>query len=1041
MVKHPCSCCTKTVRGNQKGLLCTGCKLWTHISCGRVSKKQYDDRRELFQNWLCPKCVFEILPFSGENSIVLEQLNDDNCNKPSSMKHSANGLSPNVATEFPEEKGIKIAHLNIRSLKNKTADLTLFLKTNPFDFLSLSETWLNTDIPNNEVSIDGYKFERLDRNSLGGGVGCYINNKHLYMRRKDLESSNFELMWLEIKRLNSNSLFVGIIYRKPNAEASYFDGLEENIDKVYSISNNVLVLGDFNSNMSTNNVLSKRINDFCIGTSMTQLIKEPTRITPHSSTLIDLILVSNTIPVARSGVQCVGFSDHSLVFLVIKGKCPSLLPKISTFRSFRAFDEEKFKEDLSQTDWTEFYSKENDLEGMWECFRSIFLSLSDNHAPVKTVRRKRFGVPWITEEYIQIAREREYYRKKFKTSKLNSDWENFKKFRNRANNLNKRLKREYFQGEFIKCGNDVNKNWKIIKNLLPNKKSEDEIKLVVNEELITDTEKIVNTLNEEFNNVSERLKTHSSCNLDVNAMKTLPSNVKDFKFMEISDEFVKEELRNIDCKKAVGLDGLHPKLLKIGADLISEPLTFLFNRSLQTSDIPLDFITARISPIHKGGTHEVNNYRPISVLPVLSKILEKAVHKQLFDHLNKNKLLSSQQSGFRPSHSTATCVTEIVDYLLENMNKRQLTGAVFLDLKKAFDVIPHRKILRKLSYYGINMKELKWFENYLIGRRQCVSVSNCISDFLTVKSGVPQGSILGPLLFCLYINDMCNLRFHENTKISLYADDTALFNYDINVEKVQKNLQQDFDLISNWFENNDMYLHSGKTKVMMFGPKRKLHNKKLMVKYKNERLDNTESIKYLGVILDSQLLWNEHVAYIRNKLGRSIGCIRRIKHLLPQKIMINLYYSLILPHIDYCCTAWGTCSKTNLILIQRLQNKYARLVLNADWHTSQCYLMTTLNWQTVEKRIKYQYCLLVYKVLNNLAPSYLRNLIIRLNPIYTTRYSENSSLSVPHPRTEYKKRSFSYTGSFLFNKLPITVQQSLSLFAFKKKCQRYISML
>ena len=338
-------------------------------------------------------------------------------------------------------------------------------------------------------------------------------------------------------------------------------------------------------------------------------------------------------------------------------------------------------------------------------------------------------------------------------------------------------------------------------------------------------------------------------------------------------------------------------------------------------------------------------------------------------------------------------------------------------------------------------RELKWFENYLIGRRQCVYMSNCTSDFVTVKSGVPQGSILGPLLFCIYINDMCNLNFQAQTKISLYADDTAVFNNNTNLVAVQENLEKDFELISKWLENNDMFLHPGKTKLMIFGPKRKIINKQFSIKYKDVNLEKVENMKYLGIILDSRLLWNEHVSYIRTKLCRSINCIRRVKHLIPRKILVNLYYSLILPHIDYCCTAWGNCSKTNLNSIQKLQNKYARLVLNANFYTSQCSLMTTLSWQPVEHRIKYQYCLTVYKILNNLAPSYLEKLINRLNPSYSTRYSENSSLLVPHPKTEYKKRSFSYTGSLLFNKLPITVQQSHSLQVFKKSCLRYNAML
>ena len=211
--------------------------------------------------------------------------------KSHTLQNSSSRSKASVAT-FPKEKGIKIAHLNIRSLKNKKADLELFLRNNPYDFLGISETWLNPDISNDMIAIDGYKFERLDRNSLGGGVGCYVNYKYKYIRRKDLELNDIELMWLEVKRTNSSSLFVGIIYRKPNAKMNFFDNLEEAIERVNSISNNVMILGDFNCNMVTNNTLSNKMNDLCTTTQLIQIIKEPTRVTPHSSSLIDLILIA-----------------------------------------------------------------------------------------------------------------------------------------------------------------------------------------------------------------------------------------------------------------------------------------------------------------------------------------------------------------------------------------------------------------------------------------------------------------------------------------------------------------------------------------------------------------------------------------------------------------------------------------------------------------------------------------------------------------------------------------------------------------------------
>ena len=452
---------------------------------------------------------------------------------------------------------------------------------------------------------------------------------------------------------------------------------------------------------------------------MKQLITEPTRITPHSKSLIDLILTSHTISTITSGVQCIGFSYHSLIYTVIKGNCKRLSPVIGNIRSFRSFNEENFKNDLRDLEWSDLYSNKDDVQCMWDCFKSKFTSLSDKNAPFISVKRKLKGVPWITDEYIKVARERDFYRKKYKSSSLNSDWEKFKHYRNIANNMKKKLKKEYYQQEFIQCGNDVNKNWKILKNLLPKKCNDSDAKLVINDDVITEILKIVNTLTEAFNNVSECLgDSNRSRSSDVNSMNTLSNTDKQFKFQAVTVEFVKNELLNICCKKAVGIDGLHPKLLKLAAEYISEPLSYLFNCSLQISCIPMDFMLARISPIHKGGTYEIDNFRPISVLPVLSKILEKAVPKQLYTYLNENNMLASQQSGFRPSHSTATCITDIVDYLLDNMNTKQITGSIFLDLKKAFDVISHDKILDKLLYYGIRNKEHKWCFNYLIGRKQ-----------------------------------------------------------------------------------------------------------------------------------------------------------------------------------------------------------------------------------------------------------------------------------------------------------------------------------
>ena len=270
MAKHPCGCCGKPVKKNQKALLCTNCSLWIHISCGHVSKRQYDDVNESFKNWECPKCLFCYLPFESEGSLISDKGENDDNTLSDEISESIS-FSDSYVSEFPNNKGIKVAHLNVRSMRNKAVELQQFLLNNPYDILCLSETWLDEHSSDDMVSVSGYKFERKDRGANGGGVGCYIKDRYTYVRRFDLESDEIELMWLEIKLVNTKSLFVGVTYRKPSQHNSFFNILEGEIERVLSISNDVILLGDFNCNMLTENGLLRKINDLCISLQMRQL--------------------------------------------------------------------------------------------------------------------------------------------------------------------------------------------------------------------------------------------------------------------------------------------------------------------------------------------------------------------------------------------------------------------------------------------------------------------------------------------------------------------------------------------------------------------------------------------------------------------------------------------------------------------------------------------------------------------------------------------------------------------------------------------------
>ena len=294
----------------------------------------------------------------------------------------------------------------------------MYLELNPYDVIALTETWLDKDYPSGFLLHDEYYLERRDRpDNPGGGIGCYLRKKMSYIRRNDLEDSDLEIMWIEIKIKCGQSYFLGINYRPPQSNSTFFDKFECNIEKVLDITNNVVIVGDLNCNMLTTNPLSLKVHTLCDNLQLNQNIAKPTRVTPHSKTLIDLIFTSNNLGRLQSGVQTVSLSDHSLVYVVLKEIIPKSVPRISHFRSFHNFNVERFLTDIEKYDWNCFYNNEGNVEDMWREFKRIFIEVSDKHAPYVSVRKKMKRVPWITEEYLQIAKERDFNHKQFDKTK------------------------------------------------------------------------------------------------------------------------------------------------------------------------------------------------------------------------------------------------------------------------------------------------------------------------------------------------------------------------------------------------------------------------------------------------------------------------------------------------------------------------------------------------------------------------------------------------------------------------------------------------
>lgn len=706
-------------------------------------------------------------------------------------------------------------------------------------------------------------------------------------------------------------------------------------------------------------------------------------------------------------------------------------------RSYRKFSVDKFQNDLVNMDW-KVVLQATDPNEAWSCFKNMFKEISDKHAPLVEVRVKGNQPPWFNEEILSLCKERDFYKCKAQKSASSIDWDIFRNIKNQTNNMIKHVKKSYYTSTIKENKNDGKQLWKIIKSILPSKAHQSIQDVNVDGEAISDPKEVANAFNNFFINIGQTLAEafHNDTNVG-----NLPSYTKNlFCFNNIDDDFVCKQLLKLSIGKATGIDGLSSRLLRTGALQIAKPLTHIMNLTISTAIIPTEWKTAIVTPIYKDGIHtDCSNYRPISVLPVVSKILERAIHNQVYNHLLVNNLLSNTQSGFRPQHSTLTAAIDVTDYILSNMDHGEVTGAVFLDLKKAFDTVDHGVLLSKLSSLGIMGKELNWFSNYLSNRQQCTVIANVHSDYKQISVGVPQGSILGPLLFISFINDLPNVIC--KSKIVLYADDTAIMYNSKSLTEVNTVLNEELVNVANWMSTSKLTVNASKTKVMVFGSQRKIKNSLLDIRLNNVKLDQVLVFKYLGLWFDPCLKWDTHIEKIASKISQKTGVLRRIRQYIDQTTMGMMYNALILPHIDYCCPIWTSTASKYVNKIQILQNNVARLTLRCkirEKHVSEIY--NELKWMNVQQRTEYFKLALLYRCINGLAPDYLSDdILIRMKPHrYGTRSQTTTNITVELTKTDWGRHTFKNSGARLWNHLPCHVKNSLSMQAFKKNVKHAI---
>ena len=665
----------------------------------------------------------------------------------------------------------------------------------------------------------------------------------------------------------------------------------------------------------------------------------------------------------------------------------------------------------------------------------MFLGVINKHAPLKKKRIRNKKSPWLNAGIKRSMIERDKLKSTAIRTNFSEDWSNYKKPKNRVNNKIKETKTQYYKEHFRSNSGKPREIWKSINEVMSrNTKNDSNINSIkTNAGSTTSPEVMSETFNKYFTEIGDKLADKLPDSTKIYSDFLLPVN-STFQLRQVSLAEVLKLLKNLPTNKATGLDKIPCRLVKLSSPFIADSLCNIFNMSIISGIFPLEWKVAKVIPIHKDNEKdELNNYRPISILSAISKVMERLVYNQLYEYLSKNELLSKCQSGFRHSHSTTTSLLDATNEWYANMDQGNLNSVVFVDLSKAFDTVNHSILLKKLSHYGLHAETLKWFNSYLAERRQQSLVNGYLSSAKTIKCGVPQGSILGPLLFLIYINDLPNCLKHSNPR--MFADDTNITTSSKSITKLVQFVNTDLDNLNDWLLANKLSLNVTKTEQMYIASDNSLNkiSDLATIHLANKQIRRVKKSKSLGITIDERLSWTDHIDMVSKKVSSAIGGLRQVRSFINKETAITIYNSLIQPLFDYCDIVWDSLGASQAKRLQKLNNRAGRAICQLGYEVRSSLIRSQLGWSTLEDRRRKNKSITMHKILYGNSPTYLKQCFHYANSgrEYNLRRSEN--LILPKPKTEYLRKSFTFSGVKVWNSLPVYLKNQVSLSSFKRE--------
>lgn len=857
--------------------------------------------------------------------------------------------------------------------------------------------------------------------------------KHELIEEHSEDNNHF--LWVHLDRL---SLDIGVVYKQPAANVKKF--LEIYTNHIMK-RKRIIMFGDLNLNLLSKEKSIKEYKTVLKENGLRILNKidktHCTRMTKTTKTIIDHVCTTLKDNNFHMALVESAMSDHKQIYFEVNRITPER-PKKVTYEAINY--ENLYKTIKEHTLSSSLLYAQND-------FTVLEKYLLDAIAKNKTIKTKILNRPrqdWINNKLITSINKRNILWHKLKHSSP-EDKEIEDEFLQQKNLVYKEIqstKNQYYYKAFKDCEKSSLKMWQLINNLASNKTKQNStlVKLETPAGQINDAKEICECFNLFFSNIGAQLASKIQKSYHNNQALQVPvsriesgANLTHFEPTNIAE--VLKIIENLDVNTSAGIDGMTTKMIKCIKDQIAENLTLCINRCLTEGNFPQSLKVAKVSPIHKSGSKsDPGNYRPISVLPILSKVFEKIIHNRLSAFLKSKKFLYEKQYGFRPKSNTVTAATDLVTKIKSSIDSKKITLGVFVDLKKAFDTVSHAILLLKLYHLGISGSAFKVLESYLSNRCQIVKIGEVQSGPQKITYGVPQGSILGPLLFLIYINSIHEIGL--NGDIALYADDTSLFYSGTSIGLIIEQAQHDLNLLQSWLKSNLLTVNASKTNYIIFAAKNKNIGQHSNLHIDGQILKRVHQEKYLGLILDDQLTWKPHIEKIKHKLTSLTGALRGIVPCLPRHVRYTIYNSMIKSHLDYLIEVWGTAARSNLQILQTAQNKIIKTLFKYNYLTSTEKIYKETQLMNLHQMYRYNTCILIRKILTKDIHSQI--IFTKRAQTYKILTRQANNICLSQPRTKYGKRNIMYEGANLYNKLPKDIKEIKSSNIYKKTLKKYI---